>query len=382
MLPLLLALAATPTASACGGLFCDAITMEPVDQKAERILFQMNDDGTITTFVEISYVGRAEQFAWILPIPHVIDVDDVTTADSSMFDALEAMTSPQISFFDSTASSRGGGLQLGCVSEQAMSMSPEAGDPPVDVVDEFSVGPFAIQILRGGSADSLQTWLGDNGYDLPDSAEAPLQHYIDGGMAFMGVKLIPDEVDEGPIDTLAFTYSSGAPMIPLLLTGIAAVPDMPILTYVVADGPMTPGNGYGSVDFDWEDVRTDPTGQFPTTFVPMLQDAIDDQGGHAFLLEWADSTNSVRQGLPDSSVLTPDKWIGRFRTYMDPEEMTIDPVWVQDPGGPLLIDRTRTIDTAGSSRSALVGMGFMPLLFAAGWYRRRRNQRDGSPTIS
>jgi hypothetical protein len=354
-------------------LFCDAITMEPVDQKAERILFHMNDDGTITTFVEISYVGRADQFAWILPIPHVIDADDVATADSSMFDTLEAMTAPQLSFFNSNAASRGNGL--GCSSDSALGFRDSAND--VDVVDQFSVGPFALQILRGGSAESLQTWLADNGYDLPDSAEAPLQHYIDGGMAFMGVKLIPEEVDEGPIDTLAFTYTSGAPMIPLLLTGIAAVPDMPILTYVVADGPMTPGNGYGSVDFEWDDVRTDPTGQFPTTFVPMLQDAIDDQGGHAFLLEWADSTDTVRQNLPDPNVLAGNKWIGRFRTYMDPEEMTIDPVWVRDPAGPMQIDRTRLIDTADTSRSALVGVGFLPLLFAAGWYRRRRNQRDG-----
>ena len=379
MLPFLLALLATPTASACGGLFYDAVTMEPVDQKAERILFQMNDDGTITTFVEISYVGRADQFAWILPIPHVIDADDVATADSSMFDALEAMTSPQLTFFDSTAAARGGGL--GC-SEASLGFNGLPNDGSVDVVDEFTVGPFALQILRGGSAESLQTWLADNGYDLPDSAEDPLQHYIDGGMAFMGVKLIPDEVDEGPIDTLAFTYSSGAPMIPLLLTGIAAVPDMPILTYIVADGPMTPGNGYSSVDFDWEDVRTDPTGQFPTTFVPMLQDAIDDQGGHAFLLEWADNTDTVRENLPNPNVLAADKWMGRFRTYMDPEEMTIDPVWVRDPGGPMQIDRSRRIDTADSSRSSLVGVGVLPLLFAAGWYRRRRNERDGEATSS
>jgi hypothetical protein len=352
--------------------------MEPVDQKAERILFQMNDDGTITTFVEISYVGLADQFAWILPIPHVIDADDVATADSSMFDALEAMTAPQISFFDSTANNQGCGI--GCTDTSLSFRLPNDGG--VDVVDEFSVGPFALQILRGGSAESLQTWLADNGYDLPDAAEAPLQHYIDGGMAFMGVKLIPEEVDEGPIDTLAFTYSSGAPMIPLLLTGIAAVPDMPILTYIVADGPMTPGNGYGSVDFDWDDVRRDPTGQFATTFVPMLQDAIDEQGGHAFLLEWADNTNSIRQNLPDPSVLTADKWMGRFRTYMDPEEMTIDPVWVRDPDGPLQLDRTRTIDTADNSRSSLFGMGLFPLVFTAGWYRRRRIQRDGPATSS
>ncbi len=373
MLPLLLALVTTPTASACGGLFCDALTMEPVDQKAERILFQMNDDGTITTFVEISYVGLAEQFAWVLPIPHVIDADDVATTDASFFDALEAMTSPQFSFFDSSIQAQS---SSGCgnfapargINDTDFDMDE---DSDVNVVDEFTVGPFALQILRGNSGEALQTWLTDNGYDLPDAAEAPLQAYVDGGMAFMGVKLVPGEVAEGPIDTLAFTYSSGAPMIPLLLTGIAAVPDMPILTYVVADEPMQLGGGYANVDLDFEAVRP-AGGEFPTNYVPMVRSAVDAAGGRGFVLEWAGETDNLRNGIPDRGDLAAGKWIGRFRTYMDPDEMTEDPVWVRDPDGPMQIDRLRSIDTANdNSRSGLALFGFLPFLMGGLWWRRR-----------
>ncbi len=373
MLPLLLALVTTPTASACGGLFCDAVTMEPVDQKAERILFQMNDDGTITTFVEISYVGLAEQFAWVLPIPHVIDADDVATTDASFFDSLESMTSPQFSFFDSSIqaqSSRGCGTFLSPQSSEDSDFDMDE-DSDVNVVDEFSVGPFALQILRGNSGEALQTWLTDNGYDLPDAAEAPLQAYVDGGMAFMGVKLIPGEVEEGPIDTLAFTYTSGAPMIPLLLTGIAAVPDMPILTYVVADEPMQLGGGYANVDIDFDAVRP-ATGEFQTSYVPMVRSAVDAAGGRGFVLEWAGETDSLRDGIPERGDLVAGKWIGRFRTYMDPEEMIEDPVWVRDPDGPMQIDRLRSIDIADdSSRSGLAPFGLLPLLIGGLWWRRR-----------
>ena len=377
MLPLLVALVSTPTASACGGLFCDAATMEPVDQKAERILFQMNDDGTITTFVEISYVGRAEQFAWVLPIPHVIDEQSVATTNATFFDALENMTSPQFSFFDSSVQA----TSAGCSSVLAVRGQGDTdfdvgtdADSDVDVVDEFSVGPFALQILRGDSGEALQTWLTDNGYDLPEAAEAPLQSYVDQDMAFMGVKLIPGEVDEGPIDTLAFTYSAGAPMIPLLLTGIAAVPDMPILTYIVADGPMELGGSYVNVDLDFNAVRP-ATGQFPTTYVPMVQSAVDDAGGLGFVLEWAGQSDSLRLGIPDREDLAADKWVGRFRTYMDPEEMTEDPIWVRDPDGPVQIDRLRNIDIAeDNARSGLATFGLLPLLFGGLWWRRRFNQ--------
>ena len=50
-------------ALACGGFFCNASTMEPVQQTAERLLFRVNSDETITAFVEVQYSGDADQFA-------------------------------------------------------------------------------------------------------------------------------------------------------------------------------------------------------------------------------------------------------------------------------------------------------------------------------
>ena len=46
------------SASACGGLFCQN---NPVDQAAERIVFSVNPDGTVTSLIEIAYteIGRA-----------------------------------------------------------------------------------------------------------------------------------------------------------------------------------------------------------------------------------------------------------------------------------------------------------------------------------
>ena len=53
-------------AEACGGLFCGNT---PVDQTAERILFEVNDDNTTSAVIEIQYQGRAEDFSWVIPVP-------------------------------------------------------------------------------------------------------------------------------------------------------------------------------------------------------------------------------------------------------------------------------------------------------------------------
>ena len=88
LIAVLLVLVASPgLAGACGGFFCTTI---PVDQAAERIIFTM-DEGTITTYVQINYVGRPEDFAWVLPMPAVPKVD---TAEMTTFRDLDRLTTP------------------------------------------------------------------------------------------------------------------------------------------------------------------------------------------------------------------------------------------------------------------------------------------------
>ena len=69
---LALAVHAEP-AHACGGLFCSATA--PVNQAAERIIFSKNEDGSVTAVVQIQYQGPSEEFAWVLPVPGIPEVE-------------------------------------------------------------------------------------------------------------------------------------------------------------------------------------------------------------------------------------------------------------------------------------------------------------------
>ena len=84
---LLVSAASAPSVAACGGFFCTTV---PVDQAAERVIFTM-DEGTVTTYVQINYVGAAEDFAWILPVPAVPQID---TAQTVTFQDLDRLTQP------------------------------------------------------------------------------------------------------------------------------------------------------------------------------------------------------------------------------------------------------------------------------------------------
>ena len=57
------AIALAGPAHACGGFFCQN---DPVDQLAERIVFTVNDDDTVSSLIEIAYAGAADDFSCCL----------------------------------------------------------------------------------------------------------------------------------------------------------------------------------------------------------------------------------------------------------------------------------------------------------------------------
>ena len=89
---------AAPAALACGGLFCSSpppttpTPPEPVDQTAERIIFEVTDTQT-TAHVQIQYAGSAADFAWVVPFP---TTPEVAESDITRFEAIDAATRLQV----------------------------------------------------------------------------------------------------------------------------------------------------------------------------------------------------------------------------------------------------------------------------------------------
>ena len=92
-----LALAAAvqaPTAQACGGFFCSST---PVDQNAERVVFKVRGDGRTDMIVQITYQGKAEDFAWLLPLAEPPKESDLGIFPQRALTALDAHTGVVVS---------------------------------------------------------------------------------------------------------------------------------------------------------------------------------------------------------------------------------------------------------------------------------------------
>lgn len=308
------ALLSAPTeASACGGFFCNR---QAIDQSGERILYAYNDDGTITTVVQIFYSGPSETFAWILPVPAEPTVDVGTDA---LFTALEGATAPRFeldyrtvgtcrsdpycSYWDEdTAYERGGAAMDAAARDAGAAPAPE-----VDVRLRANVGPYDVAVLAAGSGDALRTWLADNDYEIPEAAGAELDHYVALSHFFVALKLQKDR-SAGEIQPIVLRSANDEPCIPIRLTRIATVPDMPVTAYFLADRRARPLN-YMLVNPDLDD-----SGLWlgRTTYAAAVTRAVDDLGGHAFATDYAGAVPSLSLEMPA---------IEDLRSITDPAEL-------------------------------------------------------------
>jgi hypothetical protein len=293
-------------ARACGGFFCSSQTPIPVDQTAERILFEVNDDASVTATVEVSYFGDPSAFSWIVPVPETPTSVDV--ASPSVLLLLDQATRPRIlprPTFCSTPPSPGGGSDAG-TGVDAGSLSDggsPAGDGGVVVQPLPNVGPYGeIVVVSATDPAELVTWLNDNDYLVTAAMEPFIAQYVDEGQKFLAVRLQPSAgVDD--IVPIRFTCPGDGPHIPLRMTAIAARPELSVIAFIAGAGR------YRSLEYpdfvvDPADVRLDRFGRY--NYFPLVSWLVDEEGGRAFVTERAQPAASIKTLVAQQFLNTAD----------------------------------------------------------------------------
>ncbi|MCC7372638.1 MAG: DUF2330 domain-containing protein [Chloroflexi bacterium] len=365
----LFAVSPGPTA-ACGGFFCTTV---PVDQAAERIIFTM-DEGSISTYVQINYVGAAEDFAWVLPVPAVPKVD---TAEMAMFRDLDRLTQPVYI----------GPRPPACLQRPMPSMAAPAGraaEGGTTVLASGEVGPFGYHVVTSPDPDDLVKWLRENGYRITDEMVPLVKAYTDEGLVFLAMKLKQGQ-NATDIVPVKLTYESSLPMIPLRLTAVAATPDMPVIVWVFAKDQVQSIN-YTPITIADSEVKFSPFGG--NDYRQTVVRAVDQAGGRAFVTELAQPTGQVRPPSDPAVQLLFQQhpYLTRLYTRISPDEMTIDPVFDLAPGQPTV---SNVHDLSGKPApwscsddpftfKPVADAGPPPWMMAGGRYLQRFNQ-GGAP---
>lgn len=283
-------------AEACGGTFCDTGPQSmPVDQTGEVVLFVMGEDYT-EAHIQIQYDPNttAEEFAWVIPIT---EIPEFAVSSDPLFDAVLAGTVPRYGFSTQSDSCGDGddgvdgGFGTGAAGGDESGGDSTGGDVP-EVVFEDTVGAFDIVVLAGGTSAELIEWLTTNGYQQDPAAEPIFEEYLAENYLFAAMRLT-NGAETSEIHPISLRFPNNDACIPLRLTRIAAVEDMGVRTFFLADDRVVPETYkhvlVNPLKLDWPS-----QGSNYNEVISLAVDA-DEADGRAFVTEFAGSTSVVQQ---------------------------------------------------------------------------------------
>ncbi|MCA9556234.1 MAG: DUF2330 domain-containing protein, partial [Myxococcales bacterium] len=309
-----LAFVAPRLAEACG-CFAPPTPAQPVVQAGERIVFA-HEDGKVVAHIQIQYQGDAAEFAWLVPLP---SVPELRLGSEEMFTQLDNATAPQFLLNQTGFCGGGGGISFGCAADEAFAsrgdFPPEFQEPVA--VDAGAAGPYDYAVVRADEKQPMLDWLNENRFFVPDGTAAAMDPYIRPGSYFLALRLRSGE-SAGSIQPVVLEYESDFPMVPIILTSVAAVPDMGVLVWVLGEHRAVPHN-YQHVVINEEYIDwVNGAANYGTVVARAIDEA---EGGHAFVTEYAGSTSPMRGILDDpqrfgsreylEAASTPGQLVGR-----------------------------------------------------------------------
>jgi len=274
---------------------------------ADASMVALMRDGTRTVLsMSNNYKGPAADFAMVVPVPVVVQKDNVKTLDKNVFQKLEKLSAPRLVEYweqdpcgphwgDMGAMAVGGAGGMAKLSSKG---AKEDSEYKVKIEAQFTVGEYDIVVLSAQESDGLERWLRDNKYNIPKGASAALAPYIKEQQKFFVAKVDIKKVtmdDKGVavLSPLRVAYESADFRLPVRLGLLNANGKQDLIVYVLAKEKRYEVANYKNVFIPTNIDVTDSTRNAFAPFYATLFDAtIAKAGGKAVVTEYAWESSS------------------------------------------------------------------------------------------
>jgi len=228
-------------------LFNDASKVVMVRDGERTVINMLND-----------YQGALTEFAMVVPVPVVLQKEDVKTPFRAVFDRLDAYSAPRLAeYYDPNPCNPPRPRALSAPQNLAkksvgrgMIAEDRAEELGVRVEAQYTVGPYDIVILSATQSDGLETWLHENGYRIPAGASKALAPYIRQDMKFFVAKVNLEEHAKSGAHFLAplqFSFRSEKFMLPIRLGMINARGPQDLVLWVLTKKGRVETTNYRTV---------------------------------------------------------------------------------------------------------------------------------------
>ena len=241
-----------PALAFCG--FYVAKADSSLYNQASQVIIARDGQRTALTMSN-DYQGEVKDFAMVVPVPVVLQEEQVHINDAKIIQRVDAFSAPRlVEYFDPNP------CEIRAFEDRALSNLESASAPVqksrseaqlgVTVEEQFTVGEYDIVILSAKESDGLETWLIQNGYKIPQGASELLQPYIRQQLKFFVAKVNLEEFDKTGFEKLrpiSIAYESSKFMLPIRLGMMNAQGDQDLLVYLLSPNGQVELTNYRTV---------------------------------------------------------------------------------------------------------------------------------------
>jgi hypothetical protein len=264
--------------------------------QASQVIIARDGERTILTMAN-DFQGEVKDFAIVVPVPVVIQKEQVNVGDPKIIERLDAFSAPRlVEYFDPDPCDlprpTAGSLQLSNAAA-APAAEARAGDRSLGVTVEarFSVGEYDILILSAKESNGLETWLKQNGYRIPRGANQLLRPYIRQNMKFFVAKVNLAEFEKAGyqfLRPLQIAYESPRFMLPIRLGMINATTEQDLMVYLLSPKGQAEITNYRTVKVPTDaEIPVFIKNEFGDFYKSMFQTSYTDEGKKVAFLEYA-----------------------------------------------------------------------------------------------
>jgi hypothetical protein len=179
------------------------------NNKSEVILVRDGRKTVITMSNDFS--GDFKDFAMVVPVPVVLQRDQIKVVRRDVFEYLDAYSAPRlVEYHDqnpcyipmSTCDNMSVEM-LGSVNMTSVKRSETTSNKYVKIEARYQVGEYDILLLSASQSTGLRDWLIANGYKIPATADEVLEPYIKSNMKFFVAKVNLKEVSKSKFEYLS-----------------------------------------------------------------------------------------------------------------------------------------------------------------------------------
>ena len=219
------ALAATERAAAFCGFY---VTGADTSLYANATMVVLMRDGTRTVLsMQNNYQGPPDTFALVIPVPVVLQKENVKVLPKDVFQRVDALGAPRLVEYwevdPCQVLNRAGDFATasGALPTSAPAAGAAGAAAPVRIEAQFSVGEYDVVVLSADDSSALDTWLRDNKYNIPAGAGPVLAPYVAAGMKFFVAKVDATRVtfngNQAALSPLRFHYDTPEFSLPVRL---------------------------------------------------------------------------------------------------------------------------------------------------------------------